>query len=302
MSVRELVVLGTASQVPTRDRSHHAALLRWDDEAVLFDPGEGTQRQLTLAGVTASSITRICLTHLHGDHCLGLPGVVQRMALDGVRRPVDLYYPAAGEEYVDRLLGASMVRELPEVRRHPVASDGVVDDRGAFALHAMALDHTVPAVGWRLVEPDGRRMLPEQLAQKGIRGLDVGRLQREGRLATADGEVSLAEVSEVRAGQVVAFVMDTRRCEAAARLAVGADLLVCESTFLSDESDLAAAYGHLTAAQAAEIAWDAGVRQLVLTHFSQRHPDVGDYQREAEQVFADVHAARDLDRVPVPRR
>ncbi len=166
MSVRELVTLGTASQVPTRDRSHHATLLRWDDEGVLFDPGEGTQRQLTLAGVPASSITRICLTHLHGDHCLGLPGVVQRMALDGARHPVDLYYPAAGEEYVERLLGASMVMQLPDVRRHPVSSDGLVDDHGAFTLHAMELDHTVPAVGWRLVEPDGRRMLPERLAQK----------------------------------------------------------------------------------------------------------------------------------------
>lgn len=302
MSVRELVVLGTASQVPTRERSHHAALLRWDDEAVLFDPGEGTQRQLTLAGVSASSITRICLTHLHGDHCLGLPGVVQRMALDGVRRPVDLYFPAAGAEYVERLLAASMVKELPEVRRHPVSSDGLVDDRGAFSLHALALDHTVPAVGWRLVEPDGRRMLRERLAQKGISGPDVGRLQREGRLRTASGEVTLADVSVPRPGQVVAFVMDTRRCEAAVQLAEGADLLVCESTFLSAEEDLADAYGHLTAAQAAQIALDAGARRLVLTHFSQRHPDVDDYQREAAAAFPDVHAARDLDRVPVPRR
>ncbi len=96
--------------------------------------------------------------------------------------------------------------------------------------------------------------------------------------------------------------MDTRRCDAVVRLAERADLLVCESTFLSEEGDVAAAYGHLTAAQAAEIARDAGARRLVLTHFSQRHPDVEDYQREAEKVFADVHAARDLDRVPVPRR
>lgn len=302
MSVRELVVLGTASQVPTRDRSHHAALLRWDDEAVLFDPGEGTQRQLTLAGVAASSITRICLTHLHGDHCLGLPGVVQRMALDGVRRPVDLYFPAAGAEYVERLLGASMVAGLPEVRRHPVVSDGLVDDHGGFALHAMALDHTVPAIGWRLVEPDSRRMLPERLSHKGVHGPDVGRLQRAGHVRTAAGEVTLDDVSVPRAGQVVAFVMDTRRCDAAVRLADGADLLVCESTFLAGESDLAADYGHLTATQAAQLARDAGVRRLVLTHFSQRHPDVDAFQREAAKVFADVHAARDLDRVPVPRR
>jgi ribonuclease Z len=224
------------------------------------------------------------------------------MAFDGVRRPVELYYPAVGEEYVDRLLGASMVKQQPEVRRHPVSSDGLVDDQGAFSLHAMALDHTVSAVGWRLVEPDGVRMLPEALADNGVSGPDVGRLQREGRLRTASREVTLAEVSVPRPGQVVAFVMDTRRCAAAVQLAEGADLLVCESTFLSDESDLADDYGHLTARQAAQIALDAGVRRLVLTHFSQRHPDVGDYLREAAAVFPDVHAARDLDRVAVPRR
>jgi ribonuclease Z len=98
VSVRELVVLGTSAQVPTRTRAHHGALLRWDDEAILFDPGEGTQRQLSLAGVSPSSITRICLTHLHGDHCLGLPGVLQRLALDDLERPVHLYFPASGLE------------------------------------------------------------------------------------------------------------------------------------------------------------------------------------------------------------
>ncbi len=133
MSARELVVLGTASQVPTRRRAHHGALLRWDGEGILLDPGEGTQRQLTLAGVAASSITRICLTHLHGDHCLGLPGVLQRLALDGVAGPVDLYFPAAGEEYVDRLLHASVAHRLPALRLHPVDRDGLVDEAPASA-------------------------------------------------------------------------------------------------------------------------------------------------------------------------
>ena len=105
--MRELVVLGTAGQVPTRDRNLNGYLLRWDDEALLFDPGEGTQRQMLLAGVKATSITRILLTHFHGDHCLGLPGVVQRLALDGVTRPVRLYYPASGHGYLERLLGGS---------------------------------------------------------------------------------------------------------------------------------------------------------------------------------------------------
>src|SRR5262249_27893983 len=99
MSPRELVVLGTASQGPTPDRNHNGYLLRWDTEGLLFDPGEGTQRQLLLAGVAPSAITRICVTHFHGDHCLGLPGVLQRLSLDRVPHPVYAHYPASGQEY-----------------------------------------------------------------------------------------------------------------------------------------------------------------------------------------------------------
>jgi ribonuclease Z len=302
VSARELVVLGTAAQVPTRERAHHGALLRWDDEAILFDPGEGTQRQLTLAGVAVGAITRICITHAHGDHCLGLPGVLQRLALDGVSRGVDLYYPATAQEYVDRLRFASAHAQPVEVRTHPVAGDGVVYDGPAFALHARALDHRIETYGWRLQEPDGRRMLPSALAARGVSGPDVGRLQRAGGLSVGGRWVSLEEVSEPRSGQSFAFVMDTRMCPAAVELARGVDLLVCESTYLSSEVSLAQAHAHLTAAQAAQIALEGGVGQLVLTHFSQRHPDTAEYADEARAVFQAVRAATDLERIPLPRR
>lgn len=302
MTDRELVVLGTASQVPTRTRAHQGAVLRWGREVVLFDPGEGTQRQLTHAGVSAASITRICLTHLHGDHCLGLPGVLQRMALDGTRSTVDLYFPASGQAYVDRLRRASASFTTPPVREHPVSSDGVVDSWPTLTLTARALDHRIDAYGWRLQEPDGVRLLPDRLAAVGLSGPAVGELARRG-WADVDGRrVTLAEVSEPRAGQSFAFVMDTRWCRAAVELARGVDLLVCESTYLTGEEHLAAEYAHLTAAQAAGIAREAGARRLVLTHYSGRHPDESVFADEAREVFPEVHAARDLDRIPVPPR
>jgi ribonuclease Z len=302
MAARELVILGTAAQVPTRYRAHHGALLRWDDEAVLFDPGEGTQRQLILAGVPVGAITRICITHAHGDHCLGLPGVLQRMALDRVERPVDLYFPAAAQQFIDRLRHASDHRLPYEVREHPVQAHGVVAEGPRFQLVARALYHRIPTYGWRLQEPDGRRMLPDKLDAFGIFGPDVGRLLREGRLSMSGRWVNVNEVSEPRRGQAFAFIMDTRPCDAAVELAREADLVVCESTYLSGEEDLAESYGHLTAAQAARIAAEAGARQLVLTHFSQRHNDETAFAEEARRVFPAVHAARDLDRIPVPRR
>ena len=302
MSARELVVLGTASQAPSRYRNHNGYLLRWDDEAVLFDPGEGTQRQLLLAGVSSPAITRICLTHFHGDHCLGLPGVLQRLSLDRVAHPVDAYFPAGGRPYFDRLRTAAIFEERAELRTHPVTDPGPVSLGPPFTLVAAHLDHRVETVGWRLEEPDGRRMLVDRLEAAGVRGPDVGRLQREGVIEVEGHRVTVEEVSEPRRGQRFAFVMDTRWCDAAVDLARDADLLVCESTYLETESHLADAYGHLTAAQAARIAADAGARRLVLTHFSQRHPDESVFVTEAAPIFADVVAARDLMRIPVPPR
>src|SRR5215475_14189325 len=118
--MRELVVLGTASQAPTRRRNHNGYLLRWDGEGILFDPGEGTQRQLLLAGVAAPDVTRICVSHFHGDHFLGLPGVVQRLSLDRVGHPVPLHYPASGQEYLERLRHATPFHDMADTPRCPV--------------------------------------------------------------------------------------------------------------------------------------------------------------------------------------
>jgi ribonuclease Z len=303
VSGRELIVLGTASQAPTRTRNHNGYLLRWDGQGFLFDPGEGTQRQLLLAGVPSSAITRICLTHFHGDHCLGLPGVVQRLSLDGVAHPVVAHFPASGREYFARLRYACAFHEVADLREKPVERDGVLAFGPEGTLEARRLDHPVEAFGYRFTEPDGRRMLPERLAEHGIAGPDVGRLQREGALVVAGRTVPLTDVSAPRRGQRFAFVMDTRLCDAVYALADGVDLLVIEATFLSEDESLARTYGHLTARQAASVAADCGVRRLVLTHFSQRYADPDRFAAEAAEVFGgEVVVAEDLARIPLPSR
>jgi ribonuclease Z len=305
VSDRELVVLGTASQAPTRRRNHNGYLLLWDDEGLLFDPGEGTQRQMLFAGVTASRITRICITHFHGDHCLGLPGVLARMSLDRVSHAVDACYPAQNREVFTRLRHAALFRDAVDVRERPAGADEVVLRAAAFRVEAQPLSHSIPAVGYRLVEADGRRMLPDKLAAAGITGPDIGRLQREGRLVADDRVVTVEQVSEPRRGQRFAFIMDTRLCDAAFWLADGADMVVCESTFADAEAALAREWGHLTAGEAGRIAAESGARLLVLTHFSQRY-EHGDGQllaAQAEAAFGGpVVMARDLDRIAVPSR
>jgi len=292
--MRTFVVLGTASQAPTRTRNHNGYLLRWDSEGLLFDPGEGTQRQMILAGVSASQITRICLTHVHGDHCYGLPGVLSRMVLDGVEHPVHLHYPASGAEVVRALV--SLASPGLDLHLHPHGAAGAI----AEGLEVRPLDHRIEAYGYRLTEPDGHTLLPGRLAAAGITGPDVGRLLHQ---RTLNG-VRLEDVSAPRPGQRFAFVMDTAVCAGAEELADGADLLVAESTFSDDDAALAAQYRHLTAGQAGDLAAGGEAGMLVLTHFSSRYADLAPLGEQARARAGNtaVVIARDLDVIPFPKR
>src|SRR3954468_24878079 len=165
MSQRVVTFLGTASQVPTRARNHHALFLQWDELGILFDPGEGTQRQMLLAGLSATQITHVCITHFHGDHCLGLAGIIQRLSLDRVEHPVEVIYPASGQVYFERLRHASSFFEVAALLPRPVkarAEEEVeVLRRGSFHLLAQSLEHGIDCQGYRLQEDDSRRMLPD---------------------------------------------------------------------------------------------------------------------------------------------
>jgi ribonuclease Z len=216
---------------------------------------------------------------------------------------VHAHYPESGRQFFERLRHATVFHEVADLREEPVAADGPIAAGPFGTLEARRLDHLVESFGYRLVEPDGRRMLPDRLAGAGIAGPDVGRLQREGVLDVGGRTVRLEEVSAPRPGQRFAFVMDTRMCDGVLALADGVDLLVIESTFLTEDAALADRYGHLTARQAGEVAAGCGVRRLVLTHFSQRYDAPERFREEAAGVFAgDVVVAGDLDRIAVPGR
>lgn len=306
MSDREFIALGTGSRAPTRERSHNSCVLRWNGEVFLLDPGEGTQRQLTLAGIAASSIHHICITHFHGDHCLGLPGVVQRLSLDRCDHPVHVYYPESGQEFFERLCAASIYERLTEIIPHPVgpARDGMVElyRTESYCLKARGLEHSVPTLGFRLEEPDFLKFVPEKLSQAGLEGPRIGELRRNGSVRVGGRDVLLEEVSVRRPGGSFAFVMDTRPCPGAAELARDADLLVMEATYTSEHQDLADLYLHTTAKGAARTAQSAGAHRLALTHFSQRYTDTRRHLEDARRIFADVVALEDLDRIEIPRR
>lgn len=301
MSVRELVILGCSSQQPTRFRNHGAYLLRWNDEGFLFDPGEGTQRQFIYANVAPTCVTRIFISHFHGDHCLGLGSMLMRLNLDKVTHPIHCYYPASGKKYFDRLRHCAIYHEMLQVVEHPVSQAGLVEDDGRFRIEAAFLEHGVENIGWRITESNTRKFDTEKLSAKGIRGPLVRELEEKGVITVEGKQVFLDDVSHIRPGDVFAITLDTLFCQNAIEIARHANLFLCESTYLDEHKDLAMLHKHLTAKQAAKIAHEAGAEKLILTHFSARYQNLKPFELEARTIFPESYTADDLVVFPFPK-
>src|SRR3984885_1763184 len=301
MSVRDLTILGSSSQQPTRKRNHGAYLFRWNDEGLLFDPGEGTQRQFIFANVAPTTVTRIFVSHFHGDHCLGLGSMLMRLNLDKITPPVHCYYPASGKKYFDRLRYGTIYHEIIQVVEHPISKPGLVEDDGKFRIEALFLEHGVDNIGWRVTEPDRRKFDQKKLKEAGIFGPMVREVEERGAITIGERRIELDEVSWIRPGDTISIVSDTKPCTNAIEIAQGAKILLCESTYLEEHRDLAEKHYHLTARQAASIAKEAGVEKLILTHFSARYHNSRDFENEARTIFTNTEAAEDLKVFPFPR-
>lgn len=273
-------------------------MIRWNEEGILLDPGEGTQRQFIFANIAPTVITRILISHFHGDHCLGLGSILMRLNLDKVTHPIHCYYPAGGKKYFDRLRYGTIYHETINVVEHPVSEPGVVHDDGKFKIEAAYLDHKVENLAWRITEPDVRKFDRSKLEAHGVRGPLVRQLQEQGKLVVEGKEVELDDVSWIRQGDSIAVVIDTRVCRNAVEISRGAKVLLCESTYTDEHRDLAKGHYHLTAKQAAMIAKEAGVKQLILTHFSARYQNLREMEMEAKEIFPNTFMAEDLRTFP----
>lgn len=301
MTVRDLTILGCSSQQPTRLRNHGAYFLRWNEEGFLFDPGEGTQRQFIFANIAPTAVTRIFISHFHGDHCLGFGSMLMRLNLDKVDHPIHCYYPASGKAYFDRLRFGTAYNDRLKIIEHPVEREGIVHDDGAFTIEARYLNHSIENLGWRLQEAPSLKFDKKKLKSFGVEGPLVRELEAKKHLIIDGRKVNLQDVSHVREGDVFACVIDTKYCSNAVLLAKNAKMLLCESTYLEEHRDLALEHFHLTAKQAALIAKEADAKQLILTHYSARYRDVELFEKEARMVFPNSFAADDFKCFPFPR-
>jgi ribonuclease Z len=295
-----LVFLGTAGATPTVERGSPATLIARGGDRILVDCGEGTQRQL-MRSVGLARIDTILLTHLHGDHYLGLPGLLKTLSLAGRVEALQLFGPDGLYELlreVERIIGRPRFPFLVEEVR-----PGTLLETPDYLLRTARTDHGLPGLAWSLEERSRLGQFhPEQAQELGVTpGPDFGRLQRGETIVTTGGRTVRPDevMDEARPGRKVVLTGDTRPTQAIIDLATGASVLVHDSTFADSERERALETGHSTAAEAAEVARTAGVGTLVLTHVSSRH-SWREVRDEARRVFPGALLPRDLDVLVVP--
>lgn len=299
-----VTVLGTAASSPTSARGLSASLISRGGERWLVDCGEGTQRQLLRSGVGLVELDLILLTHLHADHYLGLPGLLKTYGLRGRDRPLRIVGPTGLERLFSTL--GPIIGRLPfrvDLDEREPRRAGRIWREGDAAVEAFATRHSVPSMGYALVEDDRPGVFDVAAATAlGVEpGPSFGILQRGGEVTTRAGATVRPHqvMGEARPGRVVVVTGDTEPCGQTLDVADGASLLVHESTFLDADRDRARETRHSTAREAGVLAREADVDLLVLTHLSGRNP-AGEVREEAEAVFPRVVVARDFDRIEVP--
>ncbi|WP_308634331.1 ribonuclease Z [Paenibacillus silvisoli] len=305
----QLKFLGTSAGRPTKTRNVTSMALCLPEPQCgfwLFDCGEGTQHRLLHSGLKLNKMERIFITHLHGDHLYGLPGLLSSRTYFEGAGPLQLFGPVGLKAYLECIFHYSGVHLGYELEIIEVAP-GVVAADPRFVVEAAELEHRLPCFGYRIMEqPQLGQLNLAALAGMGIPpGPHYGKLKRGETVTLEDGRtIAPADVvGPPLPGRIVTILGDTKPCDNAVLLAKDADLMVHEATFAGGLEEKAANYGHSTFRQAAEIAREAGAKRLVVTHFSSRYDDaaVQELVEDARHIFANTEAAADLAEFAIKR-
>ena len=288
--------------VPTKERNVSAVFVQYKNQGILFDCGEGTQRQMNIAGIKRTSVTKVFLSHWHGDHVGGLIGLLQTLGNEEANPRLEIYGPTGTKQRMENLLKTCqfelsvdiIVKELKPVKKE------ICCETEDFFVECAQMEHKVSCIGYTLVEKDKRKINMDYLKKQGVpEGPHLRTLQEGKQITWKRKKIAVEKATFVQKGKKIAYVIDTIPCTNAVLLAQDADVLICESTFASALKEKADEYKHMTAKDAALLAQQANAKKLILTHFSQRYKTTHEIEEDAKTYFPEVVCAYDFMKIKV---
>lgn len=293
----EIIFLGTSSMVPTKERNPSSILISYGSEGILVDCGEGTQRQMKITGIKLTKITKILISHWHGDHVLGLPGLIQSLGASDYDKTLRIYGPKGTKKYMKALTKTFLFDRKVKMDINEV-NKGKFFENKDFILEVLPLEHGISTLGFNFIEKDKRKINLKKIKKIGIpEGPLLGKLQDGKTITWKNKKIKPEQTTYLEKGKKITIIMDTQPCNSCHKLAKSADLLICEATYSSKLEDKSEEYNHMTAKQAAQIANNANVKKLILTHFSARYKNTQEIEEDARDVFDDVVCAEDFMKI-----
>ncbi|MBS7654015.1 MAG: ribonuclease Z [Candidatus Bathyarchaeia archaeon] len=303
MSLR-ITFLGTSASIPTNNRSLPSLVIQREGDMLMFDCGEGTQMQMIRAGIGLNRKMRVFITHMHGDHVLGLPGMIQTMSLLGRDKKLQIYGPDGIKAFVDAIINTVKFWLGFPIEVYEIGEGHPVCQEENYEVHSVWAEHSIPSLAYALIEkPRPGRFYPEKAMELGVpKGPLWSMLQKGMNIELPNGRIIKPEdvLGPPRPSRKIVYASDTRPSDRIVELARGADVLIHEATFSDEMVERAKEDGHSTPSEAAEVALKAGVKLLILTHISARYSDPKTLLEQAKKIFPNVHIPNDLDKIEIP--
>lgn len=301
MDKTSVTFLGTSNAIPTEKRNHTSILLSYKNENILIDCGEGTQRQLKIAKISPSKITRILITHWHGDHILGLPGLIQTLAMSGYQNTLHIYGPQGTQHYMNAIMALMTASVAYKIKLEYHEVIGKFLDMKEFYIEAEKMFHGTPTNAYVLVIKDKIRLDKKKLKKLKLPNTPLLHQLANGKdIIFNNKKIKAKDLTYLEKGKKITFILDTGMHENIIKTAQNSDILIAESTFSKEEETQAREYKHLTATDAATIAKKAKAKRLILTHISQRYEHIPYViEKQAKKIFKNTKIAKDFDVVEI---
>ncbi len=288
----KITFLGTSAMLPTKDRNPNAIFISHNTEGILLDCGEGTQKQLRLAGISPTKVTKLLITHWHGDHVLGIPGLIQSLGASNYTKKLDIYGPEGTKNFFRNMMSGLVFRARINFEVHEI-KEGKFFESNEFYLESNNVKHSIECLSYSLIEKDKLKINIEYTKKFGlVQHPLLGELQRGKDIVYEGKKIKVKDATILKKGKKVCFILDTYYDKELVKIAKDSDLLISEATWL--EEDKLTDKEHLSAKDAGKLAKQSKVKKLILTHFSQRYNNTNELLKEAKKEFKNVECAYDL--------